>query len=80
MREEIASAGGRVENDDIWRGGIAIGFHRGGQAAHVHRDMRSFHPTIGRGQFDDARRLRQFAESVQGNAGHRRDLGVFRAG
>ena len=80
VRDEFAAAGGKIEDNDIWRGSVAVGLDRSESASQVHAHMRPLDPAIGCGRLDDPRGFRQFAESLQGDARHRGNLREFEVG
>src|ERR1700724_364418 len=74
VRDEFAPAGGRIEDDDVWRWSVAVRFDRAERPAQVHAHVRPLHPAIGGGRLDDPRGFRRFAERLQGDARHRGNL------
>src|SRR5579871_1614325 len=63
-----------LDQNDVRRRSTAIGFKRGDEAAHLYLDLRLDHAAIADGRLHRARDFGRFAEGLNRNARHRRDM------
>ena len=72
--QDAVAAAFRFQHDDIGRRRTAIGFDRGGDAAHLDFDMRLAETPIFAGRLDRGRGFDRLAERLDGHARRRRDV------
>ncbi len=72
--DERFSVGERLQDDEIGSGRRAVSLYGGGDAAHMHFDMRLAHTPVARRVLDHTRDLLRLAKGLNGDARHGSDL------